>query len=90
MAAFAASPRWGSADVLCAGRDAARPRGGLQFGGVVRRVHRDGHDGEQGLEAAMRLWSAELTQQKRWRAYFELSRRGSCGFNAGFSLRDAR
>ena len=45
--------------------------------------------GKQGLAAAMQLWSAELTQQKRWRAYFELLAPRMLGFDAGFSMRDA-
>lgn len=45
--------------------------------------------GEQGIAAATRLWSAELTQQKRWSAYFQLLAPRLLGFNAGFSLRDA-
>jgi NTE family protein len=48
-----------------------------------------GMTGEQGLAAATRLWSAELTQKKRWRAYFELIAPRLLKFGAGFSLRDA-
>ena len=46
--------------------------------------------GEQGLAAAKKLWSAELTQQKRWSAYLELVAPRLLRFDAGFSLRDAR
>jgi NTE family protein len=48
-----------------------------------------GMSGEQGLEAAMRLWSPELTEKKRWRAYFELIAPRLSGFGADFALRDA-
>jgi NTE family protein len=48
-----------------------------------------GLNGELGLDAATRLWSAELTQQKRWRAILELVAPRIMGFDAGFSLRDA-
>jgi NTE family protein len=49
-----------------------------------------GMTAEQGLAAATRLWSAELTQQKRWSAYLELVAPRFMRFDAGFSLRDAR
>jgi NTE family protein len=58
---------------------------GALFGACIAM----GMTGEQGLAAAMRLWSAELTEKKRWRAYFELLAPKLMGFNAGFSLRDA-
>jgi NTE family protein len=59
---------------------------GALFGACIAM----GMTGEQGLAAATRLWSAELTQQKRWRAYFELIAPRFMGFDAGFSLRDTR
>jgi NTE family protein len=59
---------------------------GALFGACIAM----GMTGEQGLAAATRLWSAELTQQKRWRAYFELIAPRLMRFDAGFSLRDAR
>lgn len=58
---------------------------GALFGACIAT----GMSGEQGLAAAMRLWSAELTQQKRWRAYFELIAPRLMGFNEGFALRRA-
>jgi NTE family protein len=58
---------------------------GALFGACIAM----GMTGEQGLAAAMQLWSAELTQQKRWRAYFELLAPRIMGFDAEFSLRDA-
>ena len=59
---------------------------GALFGACIAM----GMTGVQGLAAATRLWSAELTQQKRWRAYFELIAPRFMRFDAGFSLRDAR
>lgn len=58
---------------------------GALFGACIAM----GMTGEQGLAAATRLWSAELTGQKRWRAYFELIAPRFMRFDAGFSLRDA-
>jgi NTE family protein len=58
---------------------------GALFGACIAM----GMGGEMGLDAARRLWSAELTQQKRWRAYLELVAPRFMGFDAGFSLRDA-
>jgi NTE family protein len=40
------------------------------------------------LRAATTLWSPELTQQRRWRAYLELVAPRWAGFSAGFALRD--
>ena len=58
---------------------------GALFGACIA----SGWTGEQGLAAAKRLWSAELTQKKRWRAYFELVAPRLWGFGADFALRDA-
>jgi len=58
---------------------------GALFGACIAM----GMTGEQGLAAATRLWSAELTQQKRWRAFLELLAPRFMRFDAGFSLRDA-
>ena len=59
---------------------------GALFGACIA----SGLYGEQGLAAAKKLWSAELTQQKRWSAYLELVAPRLMRFDAGFSLRDAR
>ena len=59
---------------------------GALFGACIAM----GMTGEQGLAAARHLWSAELTQQKRWSAYLELLAPRFMGFDASFSLRDAR
>jgi NTE family protein len=39
---------------------------------------------------ATSLWSAELTQQRRWRAYLQLVAPKLAGFGADFALRDDR
>ena len=59
---------------------------GALFGACIAM----GLNGDLGLNAATRLWSAELTQQKRWRAILELVAPRFMGFDASFSLRDAR
>jgi NTE family protein len=59
---------------------------GALFGACIAM----GMAGRQGLAAATTLWSRELTEKKRWRAYFELLAPRLMGFDAGFSLRDAR
>ncbi len=79
----------GIAEVLC--EAGLRPdlvvgcSSGALFGACIAM----GWSGEQGLAAAMRLWSADITEKKRWRAYFELLAPRFCGFDADFSLRDA-
>lgn len=42
------------------------------------------------LDAAARLWSAELTRRRRWRGYVELALPRWAGFGPQFALRDAR
>lgn len=49
-----------------------------------------GMTSREALEAAVSLWSAELTQQRRWRAYAQLLAPKWFGFDAGFALRDDR
>jgi NTE family protein len=79
----------GIADELT--RAGMRPRlvvgcsSGALFGACIAM----GWNGEQGLEAATRLWSAELTQKRRWRAWFEMIAPKLWGFGPGFALRDA-
>jgi len=58
---------------------------GALFGACIAM----GMNGQLGLNAATRLWSAELTQQKRWRAVLELVAPRFMKFDASFSLRDA-
>ena len=59
---------------------------GALFGACIAM----GMSGEQGLGAATRLWSPELTQQTRWSAYLELIAPKLMRFDTRFSLRDAR
>lgn len=49
-----------------------------------------GMPGPQALRLATSLWSAELTQQRRWRAYGQLLAPRLLGFGQGFGLRDDR
>lgn len=49
-----------------------------------------GQSGREALHTATSLWSAELTQQHRWRAYAQLLAPRWFGFDAGFALRDDR
>lgn len=49
-----------------------------------------GMSSREALVTATSLWSAELTQQHRWRAYAQLLAPRWFGFDAGFALRDDR
>lgn len=49
-----------------------------------------GMSSEEALKQATSLWSQELTEQRRWRAYPQLIAPRLAGFDAGFSLRDDR
>lgn len=49
-----------------------------------------GMHGERALRLATTLWSAELTQQRRWRAYAQLLVPSLAGFGPDFALRDDR
>lgn len=59
---------------------------GALFGAQIAR----GMHGEEAVRMATTLWSAELTQQRRWRAYLQLVAPRLAGFGAGFALRDDR
>jgi NTE family protein len=59
---------------------------GALFGATIAM----GMDADEALRAATALWSAELTQQRRWRAYLQLLAPRLAGFGAGFALRDDR
>lgn len=59
---------------------------GALFGAQIA----NGMYGEQALRVASSLWSAELTQQRRWRSYLQLIAPKLAGFGAGFALRDDR
>jgi NTE family protein len=49
-----------------------------------------GMGSDEALRAAQSLWSEEITQQRRWRAYAQLVAPRLFGFDAGFALRDDR
>jgi NTE family protein len=49
-----------------------------------------GMAGQDALRLATTLWSAELTQQRRWRAYLQVVAPRLAGFGQGFALRDDR
>ncbi len=59
---------------------------GALFGATIAL----GLSSREALDAATTLWSAELTQQHRWRAYAQLLAPRWFGFDAGFALRDDR
>jgi NTE family protein len=59
---------------------------GALFGAQIAR----GMHGEAAVRMATTLWSAELTQQRRWRAYLQLIAPWLAGFGTGFALRDDR
>jgi len=59
---------------------------GALFGAQIAR----GMHGEDAVRLATTLWSAELTQQRRWRSYLQLIAPKLAGFGAGFALRDDR
>jgi NTE family protein len=59
---------------------------GALFGATIAM----GLASHEALEAATSLWTAELTQQHRWRAYAQLVAPKWFGFDAAFALRDDR
>jgi len=59
---------------------------GALFGAQVAK----GMHGQSAVSLATTLWSAELTQQRRWLAYLQLIAPRLAGFGAGFALRDSR
>ena len=80
----------GIADVLA--REGIRPdmvvgcSSGALFGATIAM----GWDSDTALRAAQALWSQEITQQRRWRAYAQLLAPRLFGFGASFALRDDR
>jgi NTE family protein len=80
----------GIADVLA--REGIRPdlvvgcSSGALFGATIAM----GMSSAEALHAAKTLWSAELTQQRRWRAYLQLVAPRLMGFGSDFALRDDR
>ncbi len=59
---------------------------GALFGAVVAA----GWGSEVAMQAATTLWSQEVTEQKRWRAYLELLMPGWAGFGPAFAMRSDR
>lgn len=59
---------------------------GALFGATIAM----GMEPDEALAAAVDLWSAELTQQRRWRAYPQLVAPRLAGFDENFALRDNR
>ncbi len=57
---------------------------GALFGATIAM----GMPADKALQAATTLWSAELTQQPRWRSYPQIVAPGLAGFDADFALRD--
>jgi NTE family protein len=58
---------------------------GALFGACIA----SGMSSDESLAAATTLWSAELTEQRRWKAYAQLVFPRLMGFNVDFALRDA-
>jgi len=58
---------------------------GALFGACIA----SGMSSEESLAAATKLWSAEVTEKRRWRAYAQLIVPKLMGFDADFSLRDS-
>lgn len=79
----------GIAEVLW--REGIRPQlvvgcsSGALFGALVASAT----EPREALEMARRLWSQELTTQRRWRAYAQLVAPRLAGFDADFALRDS-
>lgn len=63
---------------------------GCSSGAIFGATIAMGMTSREAMAAATRLWSADLTQRRRWSAYVQLIAPRLLGFNAGFSLRDAR
>jgi NTE family protein len=59
---------------------------GALFGATVAV----GMSSEEALKSATTLWSAELTEQRRWRAYAQLVAPRWAGFGDDFAMRDDR
>jgi NTE family protein len=63
---------------------------GCSSGALIGATLALGLSSHEALHTATSLWSAELTQQHRWRAYAQLLAPRWFGFDAGFALRDDR
>jgi NTE family protein len=80
----------GVAEILAA--DGIRPDliVGCSSGALIGATLALGLSSREALHTATSLWSAELTQQHRWRAYPQLIAPRWFGFDAGFALRNDR
>lgn len=63
---------------------------GCSSGALIGATLALGNSSREALHIATSLWSAELTQQHRWRAYAQMLAPRWFGFDAGFALRDDR
>jgi NTE family protein len=63
---------------------------GCSSGALIGATLALGVSSHEALHTATSLWSAELTQQHRWRSYAQLLAPRWFGFDAGFALRDDR
>ena len=61
---------------------------GCSSGALIGATLALGLSSHEALHTATSLWSAELTQQHRWRAYLQLLAPRWFGFDADFALRD--
>lgn len=63
---------------------------GCSSGALFGATLASGMSSRQALRSATALWSAELTQQRRWGAYLQLIAPRLAGFGSGFAMRDDR
>ena len=59
---------------------------GAMFGALIAA----GHQADEAVRIATRLWSADITRQRRWRALPQMLWPQLCRFDADFALRDDR
>ncbi len=59
---------------------------GAMFGALVAA----GHNADEAVRIATRLWSADITRKRRWRALPQMLWPQLCRFSADFALRDDR
>lgn len=80
----------GIAEVLT--REGMRPDllVGCSSGAIFGATIAMGMSSDEALATATKLWSADLTEKRRWRAYVQLLAPRLLGFDASFSLRDSR
>jgi NTE family protein len=80
----------GIADVLARAGVAVDLVVGCSSGALFGATIAMGMTLRQSLQSATALWTQELTEQRRWRAYAQLVAPRLAGFDAGFSIRDDR